>query len=58
MIGLLARFFRGVNTAIGVSTLPKDATPAQEQKFVYVWLGIMAFILLWCALIVVWFTSS
>ncbi len=57
MISLLARFFRGVNTAIGVTTIPTDATPAQERKFVYIWLCIVAFIMLWCILIVYWFTS-
>jgi hypothetical protein len=58
MIKLLASLFRGLNTAIGVSTLSKEATPAQERKFVFIWLGIVAFILLWCLLIVYWFTSS
>jgi hypothetical protein len=44
--------------AIGVTTIPKDAPPAKQRMFVYAWLGIIAFILLWCGLIVVWFTSS
>ena len=58
MLSPLARLFRGINIAIGVTTISKDATPTQERKFVYAWLGIVAFILLWCALLVYWFTSS
>jgi hypothetical protein len=57
MLGPLARLFRGINIAMGVTTISKDATPAQERKFVYVWLSIVAFIVLWCVLIVYWFTS-
>jgi hypothetical protein len=58
MLSPLARLFRGINIAMGVTTIPNDATPAQERKFVYAWLGIVTFILLWCAALVYWFTSS
>jgi hypothetical protein len=58
MLNPLARFFRGVNIAIGVTTIKDDATPQQQRNFVAAWLGIVAFVLLWCILIVYWFTSS
>ncbi len=58
MLSPLARLFRGINIAIGITTISPDATPAQQRKFVYVWLGIVAFIFFWCIFIVYWVTSS
>ena len=58
MIGPAARFFRGINIAFGVTTISVDATAAEERKFVAAWIGIIAFVLTWCALIVFWFVSS
>jgi hypothetical protein len=57
MLSPLARLFRGINMAIGVTTIKDDATPAQQQIFVAAWLGIVAFVVLCCVLIVYWFTS-
>jgi hypothetical protein len=58
MLSPLARFFRGINIAIGVTTIKDDATPQQQRNFVVAWLCIVTFILFWCVLIVYWFTSS
>jgi hypothetical protein len=44
MIDFLARFFRGMNMALGVTTLPEDASPEAERKFVFTWLGIVGFL--------------
>jgi len=44
MIESLARFFRGMNMAMGVTTLPEDASPDAERKFVFTWLGIVGFL--------------
>lgn len=44
MLGALARFFRGLNMAMGVTTLPEDASPQAERKFVFTWLGIVGFL--------------
>ena len=57
MLSPLARLFRGINIAIGVTTIKDDATPAQQRKFVYMWLFIVTFILLWCVFIIYWFMS-
>jgi len=44
MIESLARFFRGLNMAMGVTTLPENASPQAERKFVFTWLGIVGFL--------------
>ena len=43
MISLLARFFRGVHFIMGMSAPPPEF---DERKFVLVWLGIVAVLLL------------
>ncbi len=49
MIHALARLFVGIHWAIGITTLPEDATRQQERSFVCMWLGIVAFIAIWFA---------
>jgi len=49
MIHALARLFVGIHWAIGITTLPADASPQQERSFVLMWLGIAAFIGVWFA---------
>gem|GEM_PF-3389550 len=33
-----------MNMAMGVTTLPEDASPDAERKFVFTWLGIVGFL--------------
>lgn len=49
MIHALAKMFEGIHWAIGMTTFPEDATREQERTFVLAWLGIVAFIGVWCA---------
>lgn len=51
MFKVLANLFRGVHRAIGITDLPDDATPAQEKRFVLMWIGIIGFALAWIAFI-------
>ena len=57
MLSPLARFFRGVNIAIGVTTIAEDASPEQQRKFVAIWLGIFAFFAFWLTFLFFWITS-
>ncbi len=57
MYSSLARFFRGMNMAMGVTTLPENASPEKERKFVLAWLGILAFLLLWVVILFFWITN-
>lgn len=47
MVKVLANVFRAVHQAFGITDLPSDATPEQEKRFVLMWLGILALILVW-----------
>jgi hypothetical protein len=48
MIGLLASIFRGLSFIVGVSAPP----PEQDQRpFVYMWLGIIVFLLAFCVVL-------
>lgn len=58
MIDFLARFFRGMNMAMGVTTLPEDASPQSERKFVFAWLGIVGFMAILFFAIVYLFVSQ
>jgi len=49
VIHALAKLFIGIHWAIGITTLPADASPQQERVFVLMWLGIVAFIGGWFA---------
>ena len=57
MISSLARFFRGLNMAMGVTTLPENAPLEQQRKFVMVWLGIIVFCLVWVGVLFFWIVS-
>jgi len=52
MIHVLARLIRSVHWAIGITTLPKDATPQQERSFVLMWVGIVILVIVWLAALV------
>jgi hypothetical protein len=49
VIHALAQLFIGIHWAIGITTLPTDASRQQERSFVLMWLGIVAFIGVWFA---------
>jgi len=51
MIHALAKLFVGIHWMIGITTLPADATRQQERSFVGMWLGIVAFIGVWFAVL-------
>jgi hypothetical protein len=48
----LAKIFNGLHWGIGITTLPKTATPREERSFVLMWLGIIAFMVLFFAVLV------
>ncbi|HXY26572.1 MAG TPA: hypothetical protein VEI73_18120 [Candidatus Acidoferrum sp.] len=48
MISLLAKFFRGLHLIFGVSAPPPGEN---ERKFVFTWLGILAFVVGFCVLL-------
>ena len=49
MISFLAKFFRGLHLIFGVSS-PEPGK--DERKFVFTWLGILAFIVGVCVLLI------
>lgn len=49
MIHALAKMFTVIHWAVGITTLPAEATRQQERSFVLMWLGIVAFIGVWLA---------
>ena len=51
VIHALAKLFTAIHWAIGITTLPADASPQQERSFVLTWLGIVAFIGVWSAVL-------
>ena len=51
MIHALAKLFVAIHWAIGITTLPADASREQERSFVYMWLGIVAFMGVWFAIL-------
>lgn len=53
MFKVLANLLRGVHKAIGITDLPADATPAQEKRFVLMWIAVLLFVIVWVALIFV-----
>ena len=48
----LARIFNGLHWGIGITTLPSTATPREERSFVLMWLGIIVFMIVFCAVLV------
>ena len=51
MIHALARLLMGIHAAIGITTLPANASRQQERSFVCMWLGIVALIGVWFAVL-------
>jgi len=49
MFHKLARIFNGIHWAVGITTLPASATPREERSFVLMWLGIIAFMIMFFA---------
>jgi hypothetical protein len=49
LIHKLAMAFNGLHWAIGITTLPDDASPREERTFVLMWLGILLFMALFFA---------
>jgi len=45
----LAKVFNGLHWAIGITTLPITATACEERSFVLMWLGIIAFMIMFFA---------
>jgi hypothetical protein len=45
----LAKVFNGLHWGIGITTLPTTATSREERSFVLMWLGIIAFMVLFFA---------
>jgi hypothetical protein len=39
----LAKGFNGLHWAVGITTLPDNASPREERSFVLMWLGIILF---------------
>jgi hypothetical protein len=58
MIETLARFFRGMNMAMGVTTLPENASPQAERKFVFTWMVILGFLMILFFIILYLFVSQ
>lgn len=48
MIRALANLFRQLHSIFGITVPPPDK---DERSFVFMWLGILAFIIGWCGLI-------
>lgn len=48
----LARFFNGFHWAVGMTALPDTASPREVRSFVFMWLGIIAFMILFFALMI------
>lgn len=51
MIHALAKLFIGIHMAVGITTLPENASRQQERSFVLMQLGIVAFIGIWFAVL-------
>lgn len=48
VVRLLARLFRQMHWIAGI-TAAKEGT--NERKFVFIWLGVIGFVLVWCAFV-------
>jgi hypothetical protein len=48
----LAKIFNGLHWGIGITTLPNTATPREERSFVLMWFGIIAFMIVFFAVLV------
>jgi hypothetical protein len=48
----LARVFKGLHWAVGITTLSNDAGPREERSFVLMWLGIIVFLVLFFVIMI------
>jgi hypothetical protein len=48
----LARLFNGLHWGVGITALPKTASRREERSFVFMWLGIIVFMLLFFAIMI------
>ncbi len=48
----LARFFNGFHWAVGMTALPDTASPREVRSFVFMWLGIIVFMIVFFALMI------
>ena len=48
MIALLAKFFRGLHMVVGMTAPPPGKN---ERTFVFVWLGMILLVIIFCALL-------
>jgi len=48
----LAKFFNGFHWAIGMTALPETASPREVRSFVFMWLGIIAFMIFFFAIMI------
>jgi len=50
----LAKFFNGLHWAIGITTLPANATSREERSFVLMWLAIIVFLVIFFVAFIYW----
>ena len=48
----VASFFNSLHWGIGITTLPTTATPREERAFALMWLGIIAFVIVFIVVLV------
>jgi hypothetical protein len=48
----LAKIFNGLHWAVGITTLPATATAREERSFVFMWLGIIVFMIVFFAVLI------
>lgn len=48
----LARLFNALHWGIGITALPKNASRGDERSFVFMWLGIIVFMLLFFTIMI------
>ncbi len=48
MIGFLSKVFRGLSFVLGITATPPDE---DQRQFVFMWLGIIVFLLAFCAVL-------
>jgi hypothetical protein len=48
----LARAFNGLHWIIGITTLPENASRREERSFVFMWVGIIVFMIIFSIVMV------
>ena len=46
IVHFVARIFNGLHWAIGITTLPENASKSEERSFVLMWLGLILLIVI------------